>query len=90
MSNYFCVDANMLLLLRKISFVFTEKIKDVMDLRRLFASSDTRAVFDCATKCADLLNAWKQAYADTRAQIEELGVSARWEFDRTALFEDTA
>lgn len=88
MSNYFCVDANMLLLLRKISFVFTEKIKDIMDLRRLFAHPDTRTVFDCATRCADLLNAWKRSYIETRAQIEEFGVTARWEFDRAALFED--
>lgn len=89
MSNYFCVDANMLLLLRKISFVFTEKIKDIMALQRLFATDpDTRTVFECATKCTDLLNHWKRSYVETRALIEQLGVTARWEFDRATLFED--
>lgn len=89
MSNYYCVDANMLLLLRKISFVFTEKIKDMMALQRLFAADlDTRSVFECATKCTDLLGHWKRAYVDTRALIEQLGVSSRWEFDKATLFED--
>lgn len=90
MSNYFCVDANMMLLLRKISFMFTEKIKDIMALQRLFAGADpdTRAVFECATKCTELLQAWKRSYVETRALIEELGVSSRWEFDKASLFED--
>lgn len=91
MSNYFSVDGNMLLLLRKISFVFTSKIKDIMALNKLFShpdNPDTRTVYTMATKCAGLLHAWKRSYVETRAHIEELGVTSRWEFDRTVLFED--
>lgn len=89
MSNYFCVDANMMLLLRKISFMFTEKIKDIMGLQRLFATDpNTLAVYDCATKCTELLQQWKRSYVDTRTLIEELGVSSRWEFDKAILFDD--
>lgn len=87
MSNYFCVDGHMLLLLRKISFVFTEKIKHLMALNKLFSNPAT-AIFECANKCANLLKAWKQAYVDTRAYIELSGVSSRWEFDKSVLFED--
>ena len=88
MSNYYCVDANMLLLLRKISFMFTEKIKDIMDLQRLFVASDPdrQAVYECATKCSELLQAWKRSYVETRALIEVRG-GERWEFD-ASLFED--
>lgn len=89
MSNYFCVDANMMMLLRKISFMFTEKIKDIMGLQRLFAAdAQTQSVYDCATKCTHLLKDWKRAYVQTRALIEQLGVSSRWEFDKAVLFED--
>lgn len=89
MSKYFCIDSNMMLLLRKISFLFTEKIKDCMSLKRLFTSDpNTKRVYQCTKECMSLLAAWKQAYVDTRTLIEELGVSPRWEFDKVVLFED--
>ncbi|XP_055696351.1 dynein axonemal heavy chain 10 [Lutzomyia longipalpis] len=87
MSSYYGQDDNMRVLLQKISFVFTEKIKDIMSLKKLFANS---AVYinDQATQSANLLQSWKKAYIDTRTFIEVSNISSRWEFDRNLLFQD--
>lgn len=86
-SKYFSQDENMQMLLYKISFIFTEKVKRIVTLNAIFkySASDAHAL---ATKCADLLLTWKQNYLKTRAHIEQSGVGSRWEFNKNILFED--
>lgn len=75
------------MLLHKISFIFTEKVKRIVTLNAIFkySASDAHAL---ATKCADLLSAWKENYLKTRAHIEQSGVGSRWEFAKNILFDD--
>lgn len=87
MSNWYCYDERMQELLRKISYVFTEKVKRIVDLPTIFARSAADAQQQ-ALDCAHLLRTWKRAYLATRAYIETSGVGSRWEFDRTVLFSD--
>lgn len=87
MSNYYCYDARMQELLRKISFVFTEKIKELVNLKNIFSRSAAEAN-ELAHNCARLLCTWKKTYMLTRAFIEKSGVGSRWEFDRFVLFND--
>ncbi|GAB0094127.1 Dynein heavy chain [Sergentomyia squamirostris] len=87
MSSYYGRDDNMLMLLQKISFVFTEKIKEIMTLKKLFSNTAT-SIHQRASDSAHLLNSWKKAYIDTRTFIEVSNISSRWEFDRNLLFQD--
>lgn len=87
MSNYFCYDAKMENLIQKISNVFTEKIKEIVQLNNIFSRTATES-YDLATNCEKLLLAWKKTYMATRAFIENSGVGSRWEFDKTVLFSD--
>lgn len=87
MSNYFCYDAKMEELLYKISYVFTEKIKAIIQLNNIFSRSAAEA-FELARRCAHLLWSWKKTYMKTRAFIENSGVGSRWEFDKAVLFAD--
>lgn len=87
MSNYYCYDARMQDLLRKISFVFTEKIKELVNLKNIFSRTATEAN-ELAQNCARLLRTWKKTYMMTRSFIEKSGVGSRWEFDRFVLFND--
>lgn len=87
MSNYFCYDDKMENLLYKISYVFTEKIKAIIQLNNIFSRSATEA-HELATKCAHLLWTWKETYMRTRAFIENSGVGSRWEFNKPVLFAD--
>lgn len=86
-SKYFCQDEKMQMLLYKISFIFTEKVKRIVTLNAIFKYSATDA-HALAKKCADLLLAWKENYLKTRAHIEQSGVGSRWEFNKNILFED--
>lgn len=86
-SKYFCQDEKMQMLLYKISFIFTEKVKRIVTLNAIFKYSASDA-HDLATKCADLLLAWKENYLKTRAHIEQSGVGSRWEFNKNILFDD--
>lgn len=87
MSNYFCYDARMQELMGKISHVFVEKAKEILELKVIFDRTATE-VHSLATNCALLLSTWKVTYMATRAYIEESGVGSRWEFDRGVLFTD--
>lgn len=87
MSNHFCYDARMQELLRKISYVFVEKSKEILELKVIFNRTATE-VHLLATNCARLLNTWKATYMATRAYIEQSGVGSRWEFDRAVLFSE--
>lgn len=87
MSSYFCYDAKMEDLLQKISYVFTEKIKEIVQLNNIFSRTATEA-YDLATNCERLLLAWKKTYMATRAFIENSSVGSRWEFDNAVLFSD--
>lgn len=87
MSNYFCNDEKMQMLLYKISFVFTEKVKGIVTLDKIFKRRATDA-HQLATNCAKLLLAWKTNYLSTRRQIELAQVGSRWEFSRAVLFDD--
>lgn len=86
-SKYFSQDEKMQMLLYKISFIFTEKVKRIVTLNAIFkySASDAHAL---ATKCADLLLTWKENYLKTRAHIEQSGVGSRWEFNKNILFDD--
>lgn len=86
-SKYFSQDEKMQMLLHKISFIFTEKVKRIVTLNAIFKYSafDAHAL---ATKCADLLLTWKENYLKTRAHIEQSGVGSRWEFNKNILFDD--
>lgn len=74
-------------LLQKISYVFTVKIKEIVQLNNIFSRTATEA-YDLATNCEKLLLAWKKTYMATRAFIENSGVGSRWEFDKGVLFSD--
>lgn len=87
MSNYFCYDANMEVLIQKISYVFTQKVKEIIKLNNIFSRTATEA-YNLARNCAHLLLAWKKMYMGTRAYIENSGVGSRWEFNKTVLFDD--
>lgn len=87
MSNYYCYDDKMEELLRKISFVFVEKVKDIITLNNIFNHSSKEA-YDLATDSAKLLLAWRKTYMDTRTFIEQSRVGSRWEFDKKLLFQD--
>lgn len=87
MSNYFCNDEKMQILLYKISFVFTEKVKGIVTLEKIFKRRATDA-YEVATNCARLLLAWKMSYLTTRADIELAQVGSRWEFSKSVLFDD--
>lgn len=87
MSKHFCQDAHMEMLLYKISFVFTEKVKRIVTPREIFKRSATDA-YALATRCATLLQTWKTNYLETRASIERAEVGSRWEFNKSLLFDD--
>lgn len=87
MSNYYCYDAKMENLIQKISFVFTEKIKEIIQLNHIFSRTATEA-YELATNCAKLLVTWRKTYMATRAYIENSGVGSRWEFNKVFLFSD--
>lgn len=87
MSNYFCYDARMQELLRKISQVFVDKAKEILELKVIFNRTATE-VNVLAINCGRLLNTWKATYMATRSYIEESGVGSRWEFDRAVLFSE--
>lgn len=86
-SNYFCQDEKMQILLNKISFIFTEKVKRIVTLSTIsmYSASDAYVL---ATQCADLLLTWKTNYMQTRAYIERTEVGSRWEFNKNILFDD--
>lgn len=87
MSNYYCYDKKMEILLNKISFVFTEKVKEIIKLNHIFNYTANES-YNLAINCSKLLSMWKQSYMDTRLFIENSGVGSRWEFNKTFLFED--
>ncbi|XP_058060896.1 dynein axonemal heavy chain 10 [Anopheles bellator] len=87
MSNYYSLDENMLNLIGKISFVFAEKVKILINVDIIFKHSASH-IDRTATNCATLLQAWKQAYMETRSQIEQSGIGSRWEFDKNVLFRE--
>lgn len=86
-STYFSQDEKMQILLYKISFTFTEKVKQIVKLNVIFKYSASDA-HGLATKCADLLLTWKANYLKSRAHIEQSGVGSRWEFNKNILFDD--
>lgn len=77
----------MQILLYKISYVFTEKVKRIVALSEIFACHASVA-YARATNCAKLLLAWKTSYLTTRSQIELAQVGSRWEFSKAVLFDD--
>uniref|UniRef100_A0A182JHI9 Dynein heavy chain tail domain-containing protein n=2 Tax=Anopheles atroparvus TaxID=41427 RepID=A0A182JHI9_ANOAO len=87
MSNYYSLDENMLSLIGKISFVFAEKVKILINVDTIFKHSAAH-IHQCASNCATLLQAWKQSYMETRTQIELSGIGSRWEFDKNVLFRE--
>lgn len=87
MSNYYCRDQNMEVLLHKISYVFTEKVKAIISLEDIFKHSPA-TVYELADNCATLLRYWKESYKLARSYIEGSGVGSRWEFNKNILFED--
>ncbi|XP_050088792.1 dynein axonemal heavy chain 10 [Anopheles aquasalis] len=87
MSNYYSLDENMLNLIGKISFVFAEKVKILINVDIIFKHSASH-IDRCATYCASLLQAWKQSYMETRSLIEQSGIGSRWEFDKNVLFRE--
>lgn len=87
MSEHFCQDKHMEMLLHKISFVFTEKVKRIVTPREIFKCQPTDA-YALATQCANLLLTWKMNYLETRRSIERAEVGSRWEFNKSNLFDD--
>lgn len=87
MSNYFSNDEKMQMLLYKISFVFTEKVKSIVTLDKIFKCRCSDA-YQLATNCAKLLLAWKTSYLTTRNKVELAQVGSRWEFSKAVLFDD--
>ncbi|XP_055846772.1 dynein axonemal heavy chain 10 isoform X2 [Episyrphus balteatus] len=87
MSSYYCRDENMQILLNQISYVFTEKIKNIVALDDIF-KHPANIIYETAKNCASFLFFWKSSYMATRAKIENSGVGSRWEFDRKTLFNE--
>lgn len=87
MSKHFCQDEHMEMLLYKISFVFTEKVKRIVSPRQIFRCLPNDA-YALATQCANLLLTWKKSYLETRSSIERTEVGSRWEFNKSHLFDD--
>lgn len=85
MSNYYCYDDRMENLLYKISYLFTEKVKEIIKLNRIFSYNATDA-YNLSSGCNKLLLTWKLSYMHTRAFIENTKVGSRWEFDQKVLF----
>lgn len=86
MSSYYSYDHQMQILLHKISYVMTEKVKNIIKLDKIFQNSP-KTVHDQANNCTTLLRSWKKSYYSTRSYIENSGVGSRWEFDKMILFE---
>lgn len=86
-SEHFRQENNMECLIRNISYIFTEKVKEIVKLNTIFKSSALNA-YILATKCADLLITWKESYLQLRTYIEKSGVGSRWEFKKKFLFDD--
>lgn len=87
MSKHFSQDDIMLMLLQKISFIFTEKVKGIVTLDTIFKYSPCEA-YTLATNCAQLLLTWKAKYMETRTHIELTRVGSRWEFNQCVLFDE--
>lgn len=85
MSNYFCYDDRMENLLYKISFLFTDKVKEIIKLNKIFGYNAIDA-YNLSSGCNKLLLTWKLSYMHTRAFIENTKVGSRWEFDQKVLF----
>lgn len=85
MSNYYCYDDRMERLLYKISFLFTDKVKEIIKLNKIFGYNAIDA-YNLSSGCNKLLLTWKLSYMHTRAFIENTKVGSRWEFDQKVLF----
>lgn len=85
MSNYYCSDDRMESLIYKISFLFTEKVKEIIKLNKIFGYNAIDA-YNLSSGCNKLLLTWKLSYMHTRAFIESTKVGSRWEFDQKVLF----
>lgn len=86
-SIYFSSDEKMQILLHKLSYIFTEKVKSVISLNLIFKHSPTEA-YEMSIKCSKLLMLWKANYMHTRDSIEKSGFGSRWEFDKNVLFDN--
>lgn len=87
MSEHFSADEKMEMLLYKISYVFASKVRGIVAVHAIFKHSPATA-YDLSTKCAKLLQLWKSSYMGTRALIERSEFGARWEFNKSFLFDD--
>ncbi|KAG7244084.1 hypothetical protein INR49_006246 [Caranx melampygus] len=78
----------MVSLMERVAWQLCERVSQVIDIHTLF--KDNRASAKSKVRDAkQVLDLWKSSYFAVRAEIEESGREARWEFDRRRLFEKT-
>ncbi|XP_029296329.1 dynein heavy chain 10, axonemal [Cottoperca gobio] len=87
-SCHYNTNERMVPLMERIAWQLCERVAQVIDVHTLFKNKKEVA----KSKVHDakqVLDQWKSAYFEMRAEIEESGRSQRWEFDRKRLFERT-
>ncbi|KAF6017221.1 hypothetical protein EB796_024462 [Bugula neritina] len=87
-SRYYNTDERMVPLLEKIAWQLCQRVKRIIDIKRLF-QDPPEVVMEKCLKAKKMLETWKSSYFTTRAKIEESGRDSRWEFDRKRLFDRT-
>ncbi|XP_071339029.1 dynein axonemal heavy chain 10 [Trachinotus anak] len=87
-SCHYNTNERMVPLMERIAWQLCERVSQVIDVHTLF--KDKREVAKSKVHDAkQVLDQWKSSYFEVRAEIEESGRDARWEFDRKKLFERT-
>ncbi|XP_014779882.1 dynein axonemal heavy chain 10 isoform X2 [Octopus bimaculoides] len=87
-SRHYNKDERMVPLMERIAWELTERVVQVINVRKLFEST-LEEVKKKTSGAKKMLTTWKESYFERRAKIEASGRDQRWEFDRKRLFEAT-
>ncbi|XP_024909460.1 dynein heavy chain 10, axonemal-like [Cynoglossus semilaevis] len=87
-SRHYNTNERMLPLMERIAWQLCERVSQVVDVSTIFKEKREMAK-SMARDAKQVLDQWKTSYFVVRAEIEESGRGARWEFDRKRLFERT-
>ncbi|CAM4781636.1 unnamed protein product [Rotaria magnacalcarata] len=84
-SRHYNRDERMVPLMERIANQLCDRVARSINVRTLFSYQPSEIIEKC-TEAKDMLERWKQAYYDVRAEIEQSGRDSRWEFDNKRLF----
>lgn len=88
LSRFYCTDETMIPLCERIAWTLKEKVTTILKASTLFGLPLT--VVEMKTAAAKkMLELWRESYMATRDEIEKVGKTNRWEFDKVILFADT-